>query len=117
GFLLLAALHHDVGKPRRTNRNAEKLVSGDDFVLLCEMSRLTKQGLSQEQAIAKLAGDERKAGLFRFKATSSKAQRVETLRKRVSAIKKNSTGLENIWGRQTITTVEKALTNLAFAEG
>jgi hypothetical protein len=33
GFVLLACLHYDIGKPPRTNKNAEKLSSADDLRL------------------------------------------------------------------------------------
>jgi len=94
GFLLLACLHYDVGKPRRTNKNAQKFSADDDFALPYEMSRLTKQGMSPEEAINALASDPSKADLLKLKSMSSQAQRVETLRKRLSAIKKKNVGLE-----------------------
>jgi hypothetical protein len=116
GFLLLGSLHYGVGKPRRTNRNARKFSADDDFVLLCEMSRLTKQGLSPEQAINTLAGDERKANLFRFKAMSSCAQRADVLRKRLKKILDARVGFEALAGSLARTTVEQVLINLAVAE-
>jgi hypothetical protein len=73
GFLLLAALYCGVGKPRRTNRNAEKLSANDDFVLLCEMSRLMKQGITQEQALHRLAAHRSIAQALRLNPESSNA--------------------------------------------
>jgi hypothetical protein len=116
GFLLLGAMYCGIGKPRRTNTNAEKLSADDDWALLHEMIRLKDRGCNQEQAIGKLASDPSKTDLLKFKATSSKAQRVEALSKRVSAMKKKSVGLENIWGTPSVTTVEEALINQALAE-
>jgi hypothetical protein len=114
--LLLGALHHDVGKPRRTNRNAEKLSGADNLALLHEMIRLRDQGLNEAQAVERLARDPSKATMFQFKATSSVAQRRETLRWRLREIKKNGTDLKDTFGSPSITTVEKALINLALAE-
>lgn len=116
GFLLLGALHHGVGKPRRTNTNAEKLSADDDWALLHEMIRLKDQGCTKEQAIEKLAGDRSKARLLKFTPTSSIAQRADALRKRMRAIRKKSVGLENLWGSPSVTTVEEALINLAFVQ-
>jgi hypothetical protein len=116
GFLILACLHHGVGRPRRTNENAKKLSVDDDFVLLCEMSRLEKQGLTPEQAIEKLASDQTKADLFKFKATSSNAQRAEVLRKRLNKIIDSGVGWEALCGNLTRTTVEEVLTNLVMGE-
>jgi hypothetical protein len=116
GFLLLGALHCGVGRPRRTNANAEKLSADDDWVLLHEMIRLKDQGCNQEQAIEKLASDPSKTDPLKLKPTSSQEQRVEALSKRVSAMKKKSVGLENIWGTPSVTTVEEAPINQAIAE-
>ena len=110
GFLMLAALYCGVGMPRRTNRNAEKLSGSDNFILLCQISRLTDQGLTQEQAINKLAA------ILKLKSGSSAIKRVETLRKRITAIKKKSARLEDVFGSASISTVEEALINLALAE-
>jgi hypothetical protein len=90
--LLLGALFCGIGKPRRTNKSAGKLSAAVDLVLLHEMIRLRDQGLSQEQAISRLAGDQSKARLLKLKAMSTTAQRVEALSKRVSAIKKSTSG-------------------------
>lgn len=116
GFLLLACLHYDVGKPRHTNKNAEKLCSDDNMILLREMIQLTSRGLTREQAIEKLASDQSKAHLFRFKSTSSATQRAEVLRKRLRAIKKKRVGWKNVWGSPSISTVEEALINRALYE-
>jgi hypothetical protein len=116
GFLLLAALHCGVGKPRRTNKNAIKLSSADNMILLREMVQLMGQGLNEAQAVERLATDPSKAEMFRFKPTSSIAQRRETLRWRLRGIKKTSSWLENIFGTPCLSTVEEALINLALAE-
>ncbi len=116
GFLLLACLHHGVGRPPRTNKNAEKLCSDDDLLLLREMIRLRGQGLNPEQAINKLASDQRKAHLFKFKPTSSNAQRAEALRKRVKKIINQRLGWEALMGSPSVSTVEEALINLTVAE-
>jgi hypothetical protein len=115
GFLLLAAMHHDVGKPRRTNKNAEKLCSDDDMILLREIIQLRGRGLTREQAINALASDPSKAHLFRFKAMSSIVQRRETLRWRLREIKKKSVDWKLLFGQPSITTVEKTLINLIVA--
>jgi len=49
GFLLLACLHYDVGKPRRTNKNAKKPSLDDDMLLLREMVQLTSRGLTRSK--------------------------------------------------------------------
>ncbi len=116
GFLLLAALYCGVGKPRRTNRNAEKLSANDDFVLLCEMSRLMKQGITQEQALHRLAADRSIAQALRLNPESSNVQHFETLKKRLGAMKKKFVGLESACGDVSIGTVEKALIDMAFVE-
>jgi len=116
GFLLLACLHYDVGKPRRTNNNAQKITSRDDMAMLKEVIQLTGQGLTQEQAINKLASDPSKAHLFKFKQSSSKSQRAEAFRKRLSKIMKRTSGFEAIVGKPPESTVEEVLIDLALAE-
>jgi hypothetical protein len=86
------------------------LSGSDNFILLCQISRLTDQGLTQEQAINKLAA------ILKLKSGSSAIKRVETLRKRITAIKKKSARLEDVFGSASISTVEEALINLALAE-
>jgi DNA-binding transcriptional MerR regulator len=119
GFCLLACLHYDIGKLPRTNKNAEKLSSADDLLLLREIFQLRGRGLTVEQAIKELVSDRSKERLFKFKPLSSKAQRVETLRKRLDKIKKVSRGdtwLRNVFGKPPESIVEDALMNLYLAE-
>jgi DNA-binding transcriptional MerR regulator len=116
GFLLLAYLHYDLGKPPRTNKNATKMFADDDMILLREVIRLIGHGLSQEQAIAKLASDQDKAHVFKFKPTSSNAQRTDALRKRLNKIAKATSGFEGVFGKPPESTVEEALLNMALAE-
>jgi hypothetical protein len=116
GFLLLASLYCGVGTPRRTNTSAIKLSSADNMILLREMVQLMAQGLNEAQAMRRLAGDPSKAELLKLRPTSSVAQRVTTLRQRLCMIKNNSAGWEKLFGRPSITTVEKTLINLAVTE-
>jgi hypothetical protein len=116
GFLLLACLRYGVGRPRRhTAKNAEKLCSGDNMILLREIIQLMGQGLNPGQAINKLAGDQRKAHLFKFKPTSSNTQRADALRKRLKKITNASLGWDALMGSSTVTAVEEMLINRAFA--
>jgi hypothetical protein len=74
GFFLLAYYHHEVGHlawhPRRTNRNAAKWTPAQDLELLREVIMLTRDGLSQRRAIAKVAADPRKMRLFPYREKS-----------------------------------------------
>jgi hypothetical protein len=115
GFLMLAALHHDVGRPRR-NLNAAKLSTDENWVLLMEVIRLKDQGLTQGQAIEKLAGDRSKTRLFKFTPMSSIGQRAEVLRQRLKKIINSQLGWDALMGNPSVTTVEKALINLAIGE-
>jgi len=116
GFLLFACLHYDVGKPRRTNKNAEKLSAGNDWVLLHEVIRLKDQGLNEAKAIEKLASDPSKADLLKLKPMSSIAQRAEVLRKRLKKITNSALGWDALMGSPSVSTVEETLTNLILSE-
>jgi len=107
GFLLFACLHYDVGKPRRTNKNAEKLSAGNDWVLLHEVIRLKDQGLNEAKAIEKLASDPSKADLLKLKPMSSIAQRAEVLRKRLKKITNSALGWDALMGSPSVSTVEE----------
>ena len=76
GFFLLAHYHHGVGQlawyPRRTNRNAAKWTRAQDLELLREVIMLTRDGLSQRRAIAKIAADPRKMRLFPYREQKSR---------------------------------------------
>lgn len=120
GFLLLASLHYDVGKPRRTNVNAQKLSGSDDLLLLREIIQLMGQGLNEDQALKKLVGDRQKEHLFKFKPSSSDKQRIETLRKRLDRIKRRAGRadgwLRNAFGKPPESIVEEVLMNLITCE-
>jgi hypothetical protein len=119
GFLLLACLHYDVGKPRRTNKNAKNLSTDDNVVLCREMIQLMGRGLTEPQAIKELAGDRRKEHLFKFKPLSSTKQREQTLQKRLDKIKEASRGdtwLRDVIGKPPESIVEDALLNLVLCE-
>jgi hypothetical protein len=76
GFFLLAHCHHGVGHlawyPRRTNRNAAKWTRAQDLELLREVIMLTRDGLSQRRAIAKIAADPEKNALVSLPRTEVK---------------------------------------------
>ena len=76
GFFLLAYYHHGVGHlawhPRRTNRNAAKWTRAQDLELLRQVIMLTRDGLSQRRAIAKVAADPRKMRLFPYRENKSR---------------------------------------------
>jgi hypothetical protein len=119
GFCLLACLHYDIGKPPRTNNNAAKLSQADNLILLREVVQLMGRGLNEWQAINELAGDRRKAQVFKFTVSSSKAQRAETLQKRLTKIKNAGRGhapFSNIFGKPPESIVEDVLMNLYLAE-
>lgn len=71
GFFLLAHYHHGVGqlawRPRRTNANAAKWTPAQDLELLREVIMLTRDGLSQRGAIAKIAANPIKMRLFPYR--------------------------------------------------
>lgn len=119
GFYLLACLHYDIGKSPRTNRNAQKLLSDDNLVLIRETIQLMGRGLTEGQAIKELAGDRRKEHLFKFKPLSSTRQREQTLQKRLDKIKEASredTWLLNVIGKAPDSIVEEVLLNLVMCE-
>jgi hypothetical protein len=68
GFWLLAVCHHGVGHiawyPRRTSRNAARWTPEHDYDLLCQVTRLKAEGLSERGAIAKIATDPRRRKSF-----------------------------------------------------
>ena len=97
GFFLLACLHYDVGKPPRTNSNAEKWSRDHDLALLREMvqarSRQEQAGsrrFNREQAIKELVHDRSKHHLFPYKKLSSNKQRQDALRARLNTIRKRT---------------------------
>jgi DNA-binding transcriptional MerR regulator len=117
GFCLLACLHYDIGKPPRTNTNAEKMYRDDDLLLIREMIQSRDRGLNQDQAIKVLVSNQSKEQLFKFKTLSSKTQRIETLRKRLKKIKRASRGdavFRDIWGKLPESIVEEVLMNLMW---
>jgi hypothetical protein len=119
GFCLLACLHYDIGKPPRTNQNARKLSSADNLALLREMIQLRSRGLDEGQALKQLVRDRRKEHLFKFKPSSSTAQREETLKARLDKITKASspdTFLYDVFGTPPESIVEDVLMNLCLAE-
>jgi len=75
GFFLLAHYHHGLGQlawyPRR-NRNAAKWTPAQDLELLREVIMLTRDGLSQRRAIAKIAADPKKMRLFPYREHKSR---------------------------------------------
>lgn len=119
GFVLLACLHYDVGKPPRTNKNAEKLSGDDDLLLLREIIRLMGRGFTEPEAIKELAHDRTKEYLFKFKPTSSNKQREQALQKRVDKIEKRSSGddwIHSVFGKPPDSIVEEVLMHLYLAE-
>jgi hypothetical protein len=71
GFFLLAAFHHGVGHlawyPHRTNRNAATWTSSHDLALLREVMTLRERGVSERNAVKKLAADPQKRQLFPYR--------------------------------------------------
>lgn len=105
GFLLLAYYHHGVGHlawySRRTNSNAAKWTTTHDLDLLREVLLLKekKRGLSDRNAIKKLAADRKKRQLFPYRnqerphAKGTEQQRCEAaLRARLQKIKAGEHG-------------------------
>jgi hypothetical protein len=71
GFLLLAHYHHGAGRlgwyPRRSNRNAATWRVDHDYALIREVAIFNGRGLSDRNAIAKLAADRKKRQLFPYR--------------------------------------------------
>lgn len=102
GFLLLAIYHHGVShiawSPLRTNRNATTWTPENDFNLLREITISQGRGLSQRQAVKRLAADRTKWQLFpyqpkgHFVTGSEQRKREAALWARLRAIVKRSRG-------------------------
>ena len=104
GFFLLAYYHHGVGHlawyPRRTNKNAAKWKPTHDLDLLREVFLLRERGLSERNAIKKLAADRKKRHLFPYRnqegphVKGTEQQRREyVLRARLQKLKAGEHGL------------------------
>jgi hypothetical protein len=93
-FFLLAHLHHGVGHitVRPQKKNAVKWTGDHDLTLSCEVRKLRTQGLSERDAVERLARDPSKRKLFPYsahaKSVGSGKQRAAALRARLQKIKK-----------------------------
>jgi len=100
------------GKP---GWQAVKWSRDDDLTLLKEMVRLRSQVPNQEQAIRELVHDRRKQNLFPYKAGRSNTQRQNTLRARLSTIKKTMMGWDAAFGKPHQGIVDEAMAVLDMA--
>jgi hypothetical protein len=106
GFYWLAFYHHGVGhlawQRSRTNRNAATWTNGDDLNLLVEVIRLKATGLSELEAIKRIASDRRTNKLFPYREQSHRSgsdfsvqkepkKRRSALRRRLQRLKVSST--------------------------
>lgn len=81
GFYLLAFCHHGAGQisvyQSRTNRNAAKWTPSHDYLLLREVMIFTRNGLSERDAVKKLAADKTKMSQFPYRPWGHSSTRSE----------------------------------------